>query len=149
MAPPSSPAVRRITSSRTGADPGRTGADPGRTDKRAPLRLVPSRRRDGSRSRFVRYLPVALVVVALLFVVTGQAMLANGQVRLTHLQQQLQATQARHEQQVESVSRQETPARIVQNAMQRGMQHPGQVIQLPYTPLTTPLATPNVTPAAQ
>jgi hypothetical protein len=143
MAPPSSPAVRRITSSRTGADPGRT------SEKRTPLRLVPSRRRDGSRSRFVRYLPVALVVVALLFVVGGQAMLANGQVRLTRLDQQLQNTQATHERQVQSVSQQETPARIVRDAMRQGMQQPAQVIQLPYTPLNVPLATANVTPAGQ
>jgi cell division protein FtsL len=146
---PTSPAVRRITSSRTGADPGRSIGDSDRTEKRTPLRLVPSRRRDGSRSRFVRYLPVALVVVALLFVVGGQAMLANGQVRLTRLEQQLQNTQAAHEEQVESVSRQETPARIVKDAMDQGMEHPAQVTQLPYTPLNVPLATPNVIPAGQ
>jgi cell division protein FtsL len=89
------------------------------------------------------------VVVALLFVVGGQAMLANGQVRLTRLDQQLQNTQATHEQQVQSVSKQETPARIVGDAMQQGMQHPAQVVQLPYTPLNVPLGTPNVTPAGQ
>jgi hypothetical protein len=143
MALPSSPAIRRLTSSRTGADPGRT------TEKRTALRLVPSRRRDGSRSRLVRYLPVVLVVVALLFVVTGQAMLASGQVRLTRLDQQLQATQAQHEQRVESVSRSETPARIVNDAMHDGMVHPSQVVQLPYVPLNIPIATPNVTPAGQ
>jgi hypothetical protein len=89
------------------------------------------------------------VVVALLFVVTGQAMLANGQVRLTRLEQQLQTTQAQHEQRVESVARQETPNRIVNDAMHQGMQRPGQVTQLPYVPLNVPLATPNVTPAGQ
>jgi hypothetical protein len=47
------------------------------------------------------------------------------------------------------VSKQETPARIVGDAMHEGMQHPAQVVQLPYTPLNVPLATPNVTPAGQ
>jgi cell division protein FtsL len=143
MAPPTSPAVRRITSSRTGPDPGRTA------EKRPPLRIVPSQRRDGSPSRFVRYLPVALVVVALLFVVAGQAMLASGQVRMTRLDQQLQSAQAQHEKRVLSVSREETPARIVGDATKDGLQHPTAVTQLPYTPLNIPLATPNVTPAAQ
>ncbi len=61
----------------------------------------------------VRYLPVAMVVVALLVVVGGQAMLANGQVRMARLDQQLQLAQSEHRQQELDVSKLETPSRIV------------------------------------
>ena len=81
---------RRVASSRVAADPGRNPS------KRPPLRVVPRRRPGGARSRVVTYLPAIMVVVALLFVVVGQAMLANGQVRMAGLEQQLQAAQARH-----------------------------------------------------
>jgi hypothetical protein len=143
MAPSSTGAVRRIASSRVAGDPG------GAPSKRTPLRVVPARRRDGLRSRFVTYLPAVMVVLALLVVVVGQAVLANGQVRMAGLDQQLAAAQARHSQQEESVSKLETPKRIVGDATANGkMIRPSHVTQLPYVPLTTPLATPNVTPAA-
>jgi hypothetical protein len=143
MAPSSTGAVRRVASSRTAADPGRTAS------KRPPLRVVPRRRPDGARSRFVTYLPAIMVVLALLVVVVGQAVLANGQVRMTGLAQQLQATQARHSEQVESVAKLEIPSRIVGDATANGkMTRPSHVLQLPYVPLTTPIAPPNVTPAS-
>jgi len=142
MAPSSSPAVRRVASSRIESDPGRTAA------KRPPLQVLSSRRRAGVGRRFVKYLPAVMVVVALLVVVAGQAMLANGQVRMAGLDQQLQAAQAEHSQREESVSKLETPSRIVKDATaQEHMTRPSHVTQLPYVPLHTPLATPNVTPA--
>jgi hypothetical protein len=89
-----------------------------------------------------------MVVVALLVVVAGQALLANGQVRMTGLVQQLQVAQADHSQQEESVSTLETPSRIVRYATDtEHMIHPSDVTQLPYVPLNVPLATPSVTPA--
>jgi hypothetical protein len=89
-----------------------------------------------------------MVVLALLVVVVGQAVLAEGQVRMAGLDQQLQAAQARHSAQVERVSKLETPTRIVRDATANGkMTRPSHVTQLPYVPLNTPLATPNVTPA--
>jgi hypothetical protein len=89
-----------------------------------------------------------MVVLALLVVVAGQAMLADGQVRMTGLEQQLQAAQARHSAQEERVSNLETPSRIVSDATAKGkMTRPSHVTQLPYVPLNIPLATPNVTPA--
>ena len=139
MAPSSTGAVRRVA-----GDPGRSPS------KRPPLRVVPHRRRrpDGARSRIVTYLPAIMVVVALLVVVVGQAILANGQVRMTGLDQQLQVAQARHSAQEESVSKLETPARIVGDATAKGkMTRPSHVTQLPYVPLNIPIATPNVTPA--
>ncbi len=143
MAPSSTGAVRRIASSRVAGDPGRNPS------KRPPLRVVPRRRADRARSRFVTYLPAIMVVVALLCVVVGQAILANGQVRMAGLGQQLQAAQARHSAQEESVSRLETPSRIVGDATANGkLTRPSHVTQLPYVSLDTPIATPNVTPAA-
>ncbi len=91
---------------------------------------------------------VCLVLSALLAVVIGQAMLANGQVRLSGLQQELQLEQASHRQQELNVAELETPARIVAAASdQLHMVHPAQVVQLPYVSLSTPLPTPKVAPA--
>ena len=141
MAPQSSGAVRRVATSRPGNDPGRTSS------RRPPLQVVPSRRADRARSRLVKYLPVVMVVVALLIVVGGQAMLANGQVRMARIDQRLQVAQSEHRQQVLDVTRKETPSRIVGSATaQLHMVHPSHVTQLPYVSLRTPLPTPTVTP---
>jgi cell division protein FtsL len=142
MAPSTSTATRRVASSRVAADPVR------HPSRRPPLRVVPSRRRGGLRSRIVRYLPAIMVVLALLVVVVGQAILADGQVRMTGLEQQLQAAQAQHSAQEQKVSNLETPSRIVRDATAGGkMTRPTHVTQLPYVPLNIPLATPTVTPA--
>jgi hypothetical protein len=89
---------------------------------------------------------VCLVVGALLAAVVGQALLANGQVRLSTLQDQLSLEQAVHRQNELSVAQLETPARIVAAASNQGMVG-STVTELPYVPLTVPLATPQVTPA--
>jgi cell division protein FtsL len=88
-----------------------------------------------------------MVVAALLAVVGGQAMLANGQVRLSALDQQLQIEQGFHRQVELQVSTLETPSRIVSAAVgQLHMVHPAHVTQLPYVSLSTALPTPAVTP---
>jgi hypothetical protein len=126
----------------------RPTSDPGRSPRQVPLEVVPSRRRHTARRRLVKYLPVAMVVVALLVVVGGQAMLANGQVRMARVDQQLQLAQSQHRQQVLAATKKETPSRIVGVAItQLHMVHPSHVTQLPYVSLKTPLPTPNVTPA--
>lgn len=143
MAPSTTTAARRVATSRVGNEPAR------QPSRRPPLHVVPSRRRDGVRSRIVRYLPAIMVVLALLVVVVGQAILADGQVRMAGLEQKLQAVQAKHSAQEERVSKLETPSRIVSDATANGkMTRPSHVTQLPYVPLNTPLATPNVTAAA-
>jgi hypothetical protein len=142
MAPPSSGAVRRVATSRPGSD---TGVG---SSRRPPLEIVPSRRRDRARGRLVRYLPVVMVVVALLIVVGGQAMVANGQVRMARLDQQLQVAQSEHRQQVLDLTGLETPSRIVGAATsQLHMVRPSHVTQLPSVSLHKPIPTPNVTPA--
>jgi hypothetical protein len=89
-----------------------------------------------------------MVVMALLVVVGGQAMLADGQVRMARVDQQLQLAQSEHRQQVLDATKKETPSRIVGAATaQLHMVHPSHVTQLPYVSLKTPLPTPNVTQA--
>jgi len=88
-----------------------------------------------------------MVVVALLIVVGGQAMVANGQVRIARADQQLQIAQSEHRQQVLDLTRLETPSRIVGAATgQLQMVHPSHMTQLPSVSLATPLPTPTVTP---
>jgi hypothetical protein len=129
------------------------GGRDGRAHSSRPpsLKVVPraeARRRRIRRGRLLDIAAVTLVLSALLAVVVGQAMLANGQVRLAGIEQELQLEQASHRQQELDVSERETPARIVATASdQLHMIHPPQVIELPYVPLTTPLATPKVAPA--
>ena len=91
---------------------------------------------------------VAIVVAALLAVVVGQAILANGQVRLATLQHQLTMEQSAHRQAELAVSQLETPSRIVSAASgQLHMVRPASVVELPYVSLSVPLPTPKVTPA--
>jgi type II secretory pathway pseudopilin PulG len=89
-----------------------------------------------------------MVVAALLAVVIGQALLANGQVRLSALQHQLTLEQSAHRQAELAVSQLETPARIVAAASgQLQMVRPASIVELPYVSLSAPLPTPKVTPA--
>lgn len=123
----------------------------------APLRSVPSRKgqRGGgriagllaNRSRVLNIVSVSMVVTSLLAVVVAQALLANGQVRLTSLQNELSLEQSTHRQAELAVSELETPPRIVAAATNQGMVHPASVVELPYVSLSVPVATPNVTPA--
>ncbi len=122
-AAPSSGAARRVT-------PAPLRNDPGRSPQPTPLEVVPSRR--SARGRIVKFLPVVMVVVALLIVVGGQAMLANGQVRMARLDQRLQIAQSEHRQEVLNVAERETPSRIAGAATaQLHMVHPAHVTQLP------------------
>jgi hypothetical protein len=92
-------------------------------------------------------LSITLVVGSLLAVVIGQAMLANGQVRLAGIQHKLTLEESTHRQTEAAVSTLEQPYRIVLSATQVDHMVHSPVIELPYVSLTTPLPTPNVTPA--
>jgi hypothetical protein len=90
-----------------------------------------------------------MIVGALLAVVIGQALLANGQVRLSSLQQKLALEQSAHRQAELAVSQLETPSRIVSAAsVQLHMVRPAQVVELPYVSLATPLPPPKVMPGS-
>ena len=88
-----------------------------------------------------------MVVAALLAVVVGQALLANGQVKLSGLQQELTSEQSFHGQAELAVAQLETPARIVAAATRAGLGAQSNLIELPYVSLSVPLPTPKVTPA--
>jgi cell division protein FtsL len=120
-----------------------------------PLRAVPSRRGQpgrirqlfANRRRVLNIVSVSIVVASLLAVVVAQALLANGQVRLSSLQHQLSLEQSAHRQAELAVSGLETPPRIVSAATSQGMVHPANVVELPYVSLSVPVSTPKVTPA--
>jgi hypothetical protein len=88
-----------------------------------------------------------MVVAALLAVVVGQALLANGQVNLASLQQKLTLEQSAHSQAELAVAQLETPSRIVAAATRGGLVAQSNLIELPYVSLSVPLPTPKVTPA--
>jgi hypothetical protein len=88
-----------------------------------------------------------MVVASLLAVVVAQALLVNGQVRLSALQHELALEQGVHRQADLAVAGLETPSRIVAAASGLGMARPTVVTQLPYVSLSKPLPTPKVTPA--
>jgi len=100
------------------------------------------------RGRLLNIVAVGLVLSALLAVVVAQAMLANGQVKLSALQHELSLEQSTHRQAELSVSQLETPSRIVAAATgDLHMVRPANVIQLPYVSLSVPLPAPKVTAA--
>ena len=126
------------------------------TSRRAPLRLIPGRsgsrtrqrRAPVGRSRLLTIVAISFVVAALLAVVVGQALLANGQVRLSSVQHELALEQSGHRQSELAVAQLETPSRIVAAASgQLHMVRPPAIVELPYVSLSVPLPTPKVTAA--
>jgi hypothetical protein len=122
----------------------------------APLRVIPGR--SGSRTgrwrahlrqpRLLNIIAISIVVATLLTAVVGQALLTNGQVRLSALQHELALEQSAHRQSELAVAQLETPSRIVAAASgQLHMVRPANIVELPFVSLTVPLPTPNVTAA--
>ncbi len=164
MAPPSAATAAPARHHAAAGAAGAAGASPSRRwsrgsgaaapeTRRVPLRVIPGRTRSGTRTRRVaggRVLnmhSVSIVVAALLAVVVAQALLANGQVRMSMLQHDLALEQAAHRQAELAVAQLETPSRIVAAATSEGMVRPAGVVELPYVSLSVPLPTPKVTPA--
>jgi hypothetical protein len=157
MAPPPAATATATTGRHAaGAAPRRGGrGTEAPSTRRAPLRVVPTRTRRGirggrtaaGRGRLLTIVSVSMVVAALLAVVVGQALLANGQVKLSALQQELTTEQSFHSQAELSVAQLETPPRIVAAAMRAGLVAQPNRIELPYVSLSVPLPTPKVTPA--
>ncbi len=140
MAPPATSTAK--------ATSGRHAAPSTKTTRRPPLRIVPARKgKPTPRGKVVELAALALVICSFLAVVIGQAVLANNQVQLSALQQQLNLEQSNHRQAELRVAKLETPQRVVTDAMRGGLVHPAQVTELPYVPLNVAVATPNVTPA--
>ena len=112
--------------------------EPGRERERGPRK---------NRNRLLNTVSITLVVGSLLAVVIGQAILANGQVRLSSMQHKLALEQSSHRRAELAVAELETASRIVGAASaQLHMVHPTQVIELPYVSLSKPLPPPKVAP---
>jgi hypothetical protein len=118
--------------------------------KRPPLRVLEPAPRRRKRTRAVRRSTVwvsgLLVVVSLLAVVVGDALVAEGQVRLSATQSQLAAaTVAQKTYQVE-VAQKAAPPVVVAEAKSQGRVAPTLVVYLPQVPLTVPLPAPQTSP---
>ncbi|MHB8219596.1 MAG: hypothetical protein ACYDHU_04640 [Acidimicrobiales bacterium] len=119
---------------------------------RPPLRVVD--RREGRRGarraaprRLSMVVALGMVVASLVAVVSGHAMLAQGQIRLAGVQSAISGAQNVQRQDVLTVSMLEAPSRIVGEAQkQLHMTSPTQVVQLPAVSLSSPLPTPSVAP---
>lgn len=153
MTPAQAAAARRLASDPSGpsgALAARAPASrPQRSEAPAPLRVVPAPQRRAlyRRRRIVTLLACLLVVASLLAVVVGHSMLAQGQVRLTSLQAQLSAAQARHDAEQLKVAQLQTPGRITGVAEGQHLAAPTQVQQLPSVPLSQPV-TPHLAPSS-
>lgn len=130
---PAQAAAQRAASVRTARLPSpRAGA------KRPALRVLAPRPRHNGR--WLRAAAAVVVVGALLAVVVGHSMLAQGQVRLTTEQSSLATAQAVNRQLLASVATAENPAQIIAEAARLNLVRPSSVTQVPAVPLDTPIA---------
>jgi cell division protein FtsL len=115
--------------------------------KRRPrLRLV-QRTRAVTAERMTEIIAISILVVSLFVIVIGHAMLAQGQLRLGHLNDQLTKEQAVHTATVLQVAALETPARISSEAGSLNLVQPSQILQLPSVSLNQPLPTLKISAA--
>lgn len=137
MAPPATAPARRPASR----------PEPRPAARRPPLRLFePAPRRALSRRRGRRaqlLVSGALVVGTLLAVVVGDAMVAQGQVRLSGLQSQVSAAEVAQKAAQVTVAQLAAPDRVVAQGMRLGLSAPAQVVDLPQVPLDVPLQAPG------
>ena len=96
--------------------------------------------RPARRRRVPEVLAVAVLAIALLLIVVGQTVLAQGQLKLGHLNAALTAETSKHGQTVLRVAALETPSRISSEASSLQLVQPKKVLQLPMVSLATPLA---------
>jgi hypothetical protein len=94
------------------------------------------------------WLAVALVVGSLLFVVVGDALVAQGQVRLATIQAAIGSAQATQKSMQTEVAQSAAPDRVVAQGIALGLTAPAQVVNLPQVPLDVPLPVPQTAPVA-
>jgi hypothetical protein len=140
MAPPSTGTARR-----TAAAPQRRPST-----RRTPLRVFePEPRRSPRRKRsrnFHVWLSVTIVVASLLVVVIGDAMVAQGQVRMANTQMAIAAAQDNQKSMQVEVAQLSAAPRLVAKALADGQVATGSVQDLPYTSLEVPLPAPLTKP---
>ncbi len=88
----------------------------------------------------------ALVVGSLLAVVVGDAVVSEGQVRLTATQSQLAAATVAQKGLQVSVAEKAAPPVVVAQAKKAGLVAPPVVVYLPHVPLNVPLPVPQTAP---
>lgn len=118
--------------------------------RRPPLRVLEPRPRRSSRRGLSRrghvWLAVAMVVGALLMVVVGDAMVAQGQVRLAGLQTTIDGQAVIQKAAQTQVAELAAPDRVVAEAISQGLTAPPTVSDLPQVPLNVPLPVPDTSP---
>jgi hypothetical protein len=119
--------------------------------RRPPLRVfepVPRRRAAGRAvRRSTVWVAGMLVVGSLLAVVVGDALVTEGQVRLSTTQREVAAAIASQKALQVAVAQKAAPPVVVEQAKSQGMVAPSQVVYLPRVSLSVPLPIPQVTPA--
>jgi len=105
------------------------------------------RTRAVTAERMTEIIAISILVVSLFAIVIGHAMLAQGQLRLGHLNDELTKEQAVHTATVLQVAALETPARISSEAGSLNLVQPSQILQLPSVSLNQPLPTLKISAA--
>jgi len=140
MAPPPAATARRATAAPQPRPPAR----------RPPLRVFePEPRRSARRGLSRRghvWAGAALVVASLLAVVVADAMVAQGQVRLTAVEAKIDGQLAIEKAAQTEVAQLAAPARLVGQGIILGLTAPAQVVDLPQVPLNVPLPAPDTSP---
>ncbi len=90
----------------------------------------------------------ALVVGSLLAVVVGDAMVTQGQVRVSSLQSEVSAAEASQKAAQVTVAQLAAPTRVVAQGIRLGLTAPAKVVDLPQVPLDVPLPAPRSTAGA-
>ena len=141
MAPPATGAARRAAAAPQPRPSARRPAAP-RLRARAP----PVRPAGAVAARATCGWPSRLVVGSLLAVVVGDAMVAQGQVRLADSSRPIAAQQATQKSMQTEVAQLAAPDRVVAQGIALGLTAPAQVVDLPQVPLDVPLPVPDTTP---
>jgi hypothetical protein len=87
-----------------------------------------------------------MVVASLLAVVAGDAMVAEGQVRLTTVRSQVAAAEGVQKAAQVRVAEKAAPPVVVAQAKTQGLVAPQVVVYLPQVPLNVPLPVPQTAP---
>ncbi len=145
MPPPSAPSAARSTARRP--DRG-TDVQPAPDQRGRPsIRLFePSPRRRRRTRRLARPELLAggvIVVGSLLAVVVGDAVVAQGQIRLTQTQQAITSATATEKAAQVAVAGMASPPVVVRTAEQLGLVAPTSIVDLPAVPLNVPLPAPS------
>ena len=118
--------------------------------RRAPLRVFEPAPRRRSSPRAVRratmWVSGLLIVGSLLAVVVGDALVTEGQIRLSTTQRQIAAAVAAQKSLQVAVAEKAAPPVVVKQARSGGLVAPGQVVYLPRVSLSVPLPVPHTTP---